>query len=343
MRPRGTLRAVTATVLAVGIFAAQHRTAQDGVNGSDASSGEAITIISKTVSSSRDDAQSIENQMQVGGESCELGIEASICAFRFSDVEIPPEALVVAAKLTGVAHSTSSQSVPRLNITGQRTSDAPVFSESNTLEFRTRTFAVVSWEPEPFAEMAAFATPDLTPIVKEILQMYWKNFNAMVFFIETAVPSASRSIVTVEGAGTNASLYPRLEITYRIPSSAASSDAPRRLLPNTNETTGHSDQKPKTSDEPKRDHDGRKPRHHEDSSSDLVLYGVVVGALAITAAIAIMSYYLSPDDDIVDNEANHEFKDDAEIYNATIVVTPSSLIQDAKTVESPRNFKIQRT
>jgi len=115
-----------------------------------------------------------------------------INGIRFEDIAIPQGATVTGARIEFVAAQDSGGDTvaPVFEIRGHREDDAPEFSLlTPKIAGRPETSASVTWQgadlPE-WNEGTTYQTPDLTPIVQEIVdQSGWCGNNAMSFEIES--------------------------------------------------------------------------------------------------------------------------------------------------------------
>ncbi len=108
-----------------------------------------------------------------------------VVGIRFPNVGVPMGAIITDAFIQFVADEEQSGDV-NITIKGESTSNASLFQESiGNITNRATTNAFVDWTPDdwsPGHSGAAQRTPDLSPIIKEIIgQPNWKPGNAMCF------------------------------------------------------------------------------------------------------------------------------------------------------------------
>lgn len=143
----------------------------------------------------------------------ELGQGGGVAAvgLRFQEVAIPPGASITRATVEFSAAEPSSQTTS-LTVHGQAGDDAPPFSgEAGDLSNRPTTAASVLWSDLPpwTAVHASYRTPDLSPIIQEIVDREgWESGNALVLIVTGA---GRRTAVAFDG---EPALAPRLRIAY---------------------------------------------------------------------------------------------------------------------------------
>ena len=104
--------------------------------------------------------------------------------FRFLNVTIPKNAVIVSAKITFVNQSNSS-GTPVSIVKGEAHDSAPAFSTFANFMARTRCSATIPWSPGAQTAGASVDTPDLKTIIQEIVdRANWESNNDMVLFVE---------------------------------------------------------------------------------------------------------------------------------------------------------------
>lgn len=150
-------------------------------------------FLRRSVAASEDDAEETRaGAMQIWSSDLDLGgnpAKKKAVGIRFRDLALPPGALLREAKIQFQANS--PRTIPtRLEIRGELVPDALPFSGNpKDLTSRTRTETRVEWIVPPWTERLARGTqqmtPDLTPILAEILENPgWRSGGAIVFFFE---------------------------------------------------------------------------------------------------------------------------------------------------------------
>jgi len=147
---------------------------------------------------------------------------------RFRNIDIPADATITAAKIV-LTIKDESMSGDRENdsvfidIMGEKAADTTTFQTSNfNLSNRTKTVARVDWDitaPSP-SQNNTIETPDLMPIINELVAEGWVPGNAMTFYFQSD-PNADTAGGT-DGNGmrrtytrnSSSSKQPRLELTY---------------------------------------------------------------------------------------------------------------------------------
>ncbi len=166
-----------------------------------------------------------------------------IDGIRFQDVEVPPGATILSARMFGNAPvNFTNNNALTIHFRGEANGDADAYSfGTNQVSSRPRTVASVDWvNPEPFFADVTYPNNDpaldLAPIVQEIVcqgqsvspvcpgpnplggdGQPWDDGNAMAFIVEATSPSNNaRSFRTQLGAGSTEYRKTRLEITYDV-------------------------------------------------------------------------------------------------------------------------------
>jgi hypothetical protein len=137
--------------------------------------------------------------------------------WRFTGVAVPPQAVIVSAKLElhGVTYTNADVTVRYLG-EGSANS-APFVATARNLSKRLMTAAEVADTPAPWTRFAYNSVPDLAEVVQEIVSLPgWKSGNALSLFAADDGSEGVRLVGTAETrpAGTAGA---RLTITYRLP------------------------------------------------------------------------------------------------------------------------------
>ena len=139
-----------------------------------------------------------------GGSNQEVGM-------RFQNITVPQGALVTDAYIEFTTDETNTDATD-LIFYGEDTDNAIQFSSTNgDITARIKTTASVNWNSVPAWNIIAevHQTPDLTPIVQEIINRSgWANGNAMVMIVDG---TGERTAEAYDGSPTEA---PQLVITY---------------------------------------------------------------------------------------------------------------------------------
>jgi hypothetical protein len=158
----------------------------------------------------------------------ELGFDPThgpqLVGLRFVDVEVPPGATIERATVTFTADGASDGPLT-LRVFGQRSGSAEAFvgspdgSGTRDLSTRPGTETVMTWTiTERWSSGARYATPDLGPIVQEIVDGGdWQEGAALVVFFETTGEETYRRAFSFEGARGDAERVARLQVEYSAP------------------------------------------------------------------------------------------------------------------------------
>jgi hypothetical protein len=150
---------------------------------------------------------------------------AQMIGLRFNHVTVPKGATVSQATIRFHAVSadspnTNSDPTP-LTIQGQAADSAPAFTTARyDLSTRARTTASVGWAPTAWSSGQDYETPDLTPLVDEIIgRELWVSGNSMVFVVRCSdgTPLASCGSRSAASYNGDASHAPLLHIEYTYP------------------------------------------------------------------------------------------------------------------------------
>ena len=137
--------------------------------------------------------------------------------WRFSGVAVPPQAVIVSAKLElhGVSYTNTDVVVRYLGEAAANS--APFVATPKNLSKRVMTSAEVADTPAPWTRFAYNSVPDLAEIVQEIVSMPgWVSGSALSLFAADDGSEAVRMVATAETAPVG-TLGAKLTITYRMP------------------------------------------------------------------------------------------------------------------------------
>jgi len=163
----------------------------------------------------------------VGLQLTKAGSNQQYVGIRFQNIDVPKNAVIVAASIEFRIASASTAAAPSLTIYGEAADNATTFlgTVDNNIWSRPKTAASVAWNslPNP-AVNQALTTSDLKTIVQEIVNRGgWAENNAMAFLIEGQSPS-SDGPRNVNGYENSAAKAPFLRITYQ-----ATTDTTRKV------------------------------------------------------------------------------------------------------------------
>ena len=138
-----------------------------------------------------------------------------LVGLRFTDINIPQGATVTSAVLTVTASSsndTLNGGDPIWRFSAEATDNSPAFAATaNNLSARAKTAATVDWAVPAMTQNQAYASPELTTVVQEVINRGgWCGKNDLTIFIDE-VANGIRHIHSADGDTT---LSPRLTLTY---------------------------------------------------------------------------------------------------------------------------------
>lgn len=177
---------------------------------------KAIQTLTKSVAASMDDVEErADGTMYTNSSDLELVHESTIqtVGIKFNSIDIPEGATIVNAYIQFTTDETKNEA-GNLIIEGDATANSlPFNSSAHNVSQRARTAASVSWSPELWSTINESAvnqrTPNLTPIIEEILQTPgWIAGNDMTFIISGSGKRVARSY------DYSPALAPRLVIEY---------------------------------------------------------------------------------------------------------------------------------
>ncbi|MAT15711.1 MAG: hypothetical protein CMJ46_10645, partial [Planctomyces sp.] len=152
-----------------------------------------LISIEKPIATATDDAEERETESVSRFDSTldipDRGGKDQIIGLRFTDVEIPEDAVIRRAYVQFTADGNSSGTA-NVNIRGELSSESETFAgTSGDLSLRTRTNTAINWSPSDWLlngdQTSAQATPDLTPIIQELInQADWSSDSAITFLME---------------------------------------------------------------------------------------------------------------------------------------------------------------
>ena len=147
-----------------------------------------------------------------------------VIGIRFTDIDLPPGALVERAEIVFTADGSDSGTMA-LTIRGESDPDPEPYpqdafsSGSFDISSRSRTLASVVWIiDEPWGNRQRYPTPDLTPIVREVMELPgWHARRALAFIITGDGSSTYRRVFAYDGQGDDPGRVPLLRLEYRVP------------------------------------------------------------------------------------------------------------------------------
>lgn len=190
-------------------------TAHDDVTITVTSPVASTTVFERRVAANNDDAEEMDGDMDVNSTDLELGEDGDpqLVGLRFRNVTIPARAPIAKAWVQFTVDEQQSVGTD-LRIAGQAADNPTYFGSSLRISTRPRTSAWVGWSPAAWTQSAGTAgaaqrTPDLSPVIQEIVDRSgWRSGNAMVLIVDGTGHRTARS----HNAG--AATAPLLHVEY---------------------------------------------------------------------------------------------------------------------------------
>jgi len=105
---------------------------------------------------------------------------------RFREITIPQGAVIDSAFIIVTSHEAkTADDVANITIVGEATDDAQTFTDDMLIDARPQTSASIRWiVDEPWGLWTPHSTPDLSPIVQEIVDRPgWESGNSIAFIL----------------------------------------------------------------------------------------------------------------------------------------------------------------
>ncbi len=178
-------------------------------------------FVEQKVGQSSDDAEEFRatQEMYLTSSDLEMSVDLrgptdQLIGLRFAGIQVPKAAVVTRAYIEFTV-DVPAEVDTTLGIYGQAAVDAPTFTMApGDISLRPRTVAGIMWEriPDWYVAGAGHRTPDLTPIIQEIVdQEGWNPGQAMAFIVDGY---GQRPAVAYDG---DPALAPLLHIEYAGP------------------------------------------------------------------------------------------------------------------------------
>ncbi len=153
---------------------------------------DTITDEGVTFEASSDDAEQendaidalFDDDIDAGWEGAPEDQNILTAGMRFQNIPVPQGSRIDSAFIVVHSHEAkTAEDVARLTIYGDNTDDAETFTEDQLIDARPSTDAQVEWTvDEPWGLWTPHRTPDLTPIVQELVNRDgWKAGNSIAF------------------------------------------------------------------------------------------------------------------------------------------------------------------
>lgn len=137
--------------------------------------------------------------------------------FRFRNVTVPKDAIIVSAKLTLSSASDSSTETVNLIVKGHKSATPDTFSTHADFNGRTRTDASALWsDVGPWSANDWYDSPEIKTIISEITSLSaWVSGNNLVIFVENNGSSTGLNVNRITRHYNSGYSYPTLTIEYR--------------------------------------------------------------------------------------------------------------------------------
>ncbi len=178
------------------------------------------------ISAGSDDAEEQVSNTRVNNRSSDLelprdGSREQIIGMRFTELSVPQGAEILSASIEFEVDRYRSGFVS-LQLSGEATDNAGTYrSKKRNISARSKTSAKVNWiDVDSPGQNAKISTPDLSPIVQEIVDRGgWDSGNAMAFMITKLSGSYMREFEAYNGEPAAA---PKLRVEYKVDVGSAS-------------------------------------------------------------------------------------------------------------------------
>ncbi|NJK77878.1 MAG: hypothetical protein HC944_02700 [Nanoarchaeota archaeon] len=196
----------------------------EGTASADLEGCDPVLLSPIPISASSDDAEQTNpsGTTSTSSSDLEMPYDSSTNQYvgmRFTNVQVPRNAIILQSYITFTADSTDSSSIT-IRFTGEATDDSTTFTDtSNNLSTgpRPRTTASANWTPTSWSNNQVYSTPNtlLNPIIQEIVNRGgWNSGNDLNIFVDRI--SASSSQKRNADSYDQGSGYPTLTIEYAL-------------------------------------------------------------------------------------------------------------------------------
>ena len=176
----------------------------------------APTTLRVPITSTADDAEELSGRpVQLTGSLLDLRAKDGVLqltGMRFQNLWVPPGAKIENAYIVFKAGANDTQAVG-LQLYGEAQDNAPTFTTAkNNLSSRAKTSAKASWQPESWTAGSVYQTPNIAPVVQEIVgRSRWQSGNALALFVASSSSAGERSAMAF---GNPYGPAPELVVTY---------------------------------------------------------------------------------------------------------------------------------
>ncbi|QDU78949.1 hypothetical protein Pla110_06530 [Polystyrenella longa] len=168
-----------------------------------------LVSVEQPINSATDDAEEKESgtvsRYDTDLDIVQEGRRSQLVGLRFSNIQVPDDAIIRRAYIQFTADEASSDAAS-INIYGELSAESDSFGgNSNNISVRDRTTTNIEWTPGSWffsgEQTGAQATPDLTPIIQELVsQSGWTSDSPMTFMMDGSGSRVARSFDAGSGA-----------------------------------------------------------------------------------------------------------------------------------------------
>jgi hypothetical protein len=139
-----------------------------------------------TIAANADDCSVYQTTIQA---SVYIGCHSSVgsyrAGFRWLNVTVPKDAIIVSSSFTINAEQDNSQATCSCLVKGEANATPATFSTYADFNGRTRTSHSAAWSVGAWTNNTAYTTPDLAAVIQEIVSLAgWASGNNLALFVE---------------------------------------------------------------------------------------------------------------------------------------------------------------
>src|SRR5690606_9251177 len=154
-------------------------------------------------SNANDAAERTSGTVATGDNPLQVS-SARTSAFRFTNVDIPPQADILSAQIQFRSRRDDSSDLDLVFNSHLHNNSAALNSNDNNISNRTLSTSSVTWSLGPWSNGEDYLSPDLSPLIREVVgQAGWASGNALGI-IQSATGSGNRRIASRETSSSQA-------------------------------------------------------------------------------------------------------------------------------------------
>ena len=182
----------------------------------DPASTQERRIVAEVAIGTDDAREYVTGIVRIGDNYLAVG-KGNLVAIRFSDVDVPPGAVIRSAVLEFYGTGALDGSVVLRYDAEDVDSSKPFGTTPWSLSSRPRTRAYVDDEPDDWVLGEFNASPDLRAVVQEVVERpNWRSGNSLTIFIDATESTLTRRVGSFETTRSS-SRSARLTILYQVP------------------------------------------------------------------------------------------------------------------------------